>query len=176
MGFSRLIRPVARAAEREGDTMPGDRDAILELGQILRMDLSADFDRALHALRWRHGRELIGVRAVERVSPQQHALAAGVEIRAGIGDLADWQIGVTDAAEDVLILLPEPPRELQPELHRGRVGNRVDRHLHRRGYVYGRLAQNAERQGADAPVGPRLPHRSAGGKVLEGDSDAAVVL
>src|SRR5258708_37175038 len=67
MGFSRFIRPVARAAKREWDAVPGDRDAVLELFEILGVNLGAVLDRALHSLGWRKRRELIGIRSVERV-------------------------------------------------------------------------------------------------------------
>src|SRR5277367_1003094 len=108
MRFSRFIRPIACAPKGERDAVPGDGDAVLELGQILRVDLGAELNRALHSLGWRHRRELVRVRSVERISPEQYAFPPGVEIRAGIRNLADRQIGVTDAAEDVLVLLPEP--------------------------------------------------------------------
>src|SRR3984957_9637297 len=107
--------------------MPGDGNAVLELGQILPVDPGAERDRALHSLGRRHRRELIRVRSVERVSAEQYAFPAGVEIRAGIGDLPDRQIGVADPAKDVLLLLPEPARELQPELYGRRIRNSVDR-------------------------------------------------
>ena len=48
--LSCFIRPVARAAERERNPVPGDRDAVLEFLRILRVDLSAEFDRAAHSL------------------------------------------------------------------------------------------------------------------------------
>ncbi len=176
VGGSRLIRPVARAPERERDPVPGDRNAILELGDILRMDLGAELHRAPDSLGRRHRGELVRVRSVEGVSAEQHALAAGIEIRARIGNLADREIGIADAAEDVLVLLPEPARELQPEFDRRRVGNGVDRRLHRRGHIDRELAQDGERQRAYAPVGFGLPNRSARSEVLECDRHAGFVL
>src|SRR5580700_9564074 len=176
MGFSRLIRPVARAAKGERYAMPGDGNAVLELAQILRVDLGAERDRALHSLGWRHRRELVRVRSIERISAEQHALAARVEIRAGIGNLSNREIGVGDPAKNVLVLLPESTRELQPELHRGSIRNSVDRRLHPRGHVDRDLAQDAQRNRAYAPVGPHFPDRPAAGKVLELDGDAAVIL
>src|SRR3984957_13870075 len=142
MRFSRFIRPVARAAKGERYAMPGDGNAVLELGQILRVDPGAERDRALHSIAWRHRRELVRVRSIERVSAEQYALAARIEIRAGIGNLPDRQIGVTDAAEDVLVLPPEPAGKLQPEFYRGRIRNSVDRRLHRRRHVDRELAQD----------------------------------
>src|SRR3984957_11270977 len=108
MGFSRFIRPVARAAKGERYAMPGDGNAVLELAQKLRVDLSAESNRAPHSLAWRHRRDLVRVRSIERISAEQHAIAARVEIRAGIGNLPNRQIGVGDPAKNVLVLLPEP--------------------------------------------------------------------
>ena len=51
MRASRFIRPVARAPKRERDPVPGDRNPVLELGAILRVDLGAELDRTLKPLR-----------------------------------------------------------------------------------------------------------------------------
>src|SRR5271166_4661419 len=107
MRAARLVGPVAGAAEGEGRAMPCDRYAVLELGAILRVDFGPIFDRALDALGRRHGGELVRVRPAERVGAEQHALPAGVEAAARIGNLPDRQIGVRDPAEDMLVLLPE---------------------------------------------------------------------
>ena len=48
--LARLVGPVGEAALRERHAMPGDGDAVFELGRVLRMDLRAQFDRLAHAL------------------------------------------------------------------------------------------------------------------------------
>ena len=48
---SRLIRPIAGAAEREGHAVSRDRHAVFEPPAILRMNLRAVIDRALDPLR-----------------------------------------------------------------------------------------------------------------------------
>src|SRR5262245_15148797 len=71
---ARLVAPAAEAAVAPRHAMPADRDAVLELRGVLRMDLRALLDRAPHAfLRWHRG-ELVGIPA-EDVGAQEHALA-----------------------------------------------------------------------------------------------------
>ena len=140
------------------------------------MDLGAEFDRPPHPLGRRHCGELVGVGSVPGISAEQHAFAAGVQIRARVGNLPDRQIGVADATENMLVLLPEPARELQSELDHGSVGHGVDRCLHRLRDVDRKLAQDAERQRAHAPVGSRLPSGAAIGEILERDAHSGLVL
>ena len=44
---ARLFRPLPRASQDERRAMPGDGDAGLELGSILRMDLRAAIERCI---------------------------------------------------------------------------------------------------------------------------------
>src|SRR5579863_545977 len=156
--------------------MPGDRYARLELGSILRMDLGAACEGDLDALGRRHRREFVGIRPAEKIGAEQYAPAAKIITGTRIGNLPDRQVGVGDSAENMLVLFPEASPELQSDLDRAGIGNRVDCHLHRAGNVDGDLAQHGQRQGADAPVGLRLLHASSRREVLVRDDDAALVL
>src|SRR5690242_11412386 len=150
--FSRLVRPVPGTPQREGRAMPGDGNAVLELRLVLRMDLGAVVDCAPHALLRRHGREFVGIRSIPGIAAQQNTLAGRVVVSAGIGNLPDRQIGVADAAEDDVVLLPEPALELQADLDRGSVGHGTDRGFHGVADLNIDLAQDSERNGAYAPV------------------------
>src|SRR5581483_2541017 len=77
--LARRFRPFAAAAQRERHAVPCDRDAVLELGLVLRMNLAAELDRARHALIGRHGGELEGIGALEQISAEQDAASALVE-------------------------------------------------------------------------------------------------
>src|SRR6516162_9926570 len=72
---ARRVGPAAAAAEHGGITVPGDRDAVLELLAILRMDLRTVGDRLGDPLGRRERRELEGINAGERIGAEQHRLA-----------------------------------------------------------------------------------------------------
>ena len=171
-----LVGPIAGAAQGEGRTMPGDGDAVFEFVLILRMDLRSEGDRAPDPLGRRQGGELIGVRPVIQVGAQQHALAAGVHAVLRIADSVDRQIGEADAAEDRLILLPEPPFELQPNLDRRGIGHNRHRVLHLVADIGRDLRQHRQRDGADAPVGGLGMRCAARPGVCPGDGHLTLVL
>src|SRR4029077_2019413 len=127
-------------------------NAILEFRRVLRMDLRAIFDGAPDSLLRRHGREFIRVRPVPGVAPEQDALAGRIEVGAGVGNLADRQIGIADAAENEIVLFPEAPLELQADTDGRAMGHRADRRLHETSDIDLDLAEDAERNGAHAPV------------------------
>src|SRR6202790_3140932 len=146
-----FVAPVAGATQCKGYAMPGHRDAVLEFSAVLRMNAGADLDRAGDPLGRRHRGEFVGVGGAE-----QHAPAGAIEAAVRIGDLPDRQIGIADTAIDRLVLLPEPAPELQPDLDRPRIRHGVDRGLHAVADIDRKLAQDRERDGADAPIGPGL--------------------
>ncbi len=128
---ARLIRPLAGASEGERHAMPGDRDARFKLGWILRMNFCAAIEGELDAIGRRHRSEFVRIRPAPGIAAEQHALAAGVKASARIRNLVDGQVRVGNPAEYLLVFLPEATSELQSGLDHGRVGNSVDRRLHR---------------------------------------------
>src|SRR5262245_8052296 len=109
----RLLTPGSRASQGEGDTMPGDGDAVFEFGAVLWVKPGTKFNRTPNPVRRRHRGEFVGVRSLKNIGAQQHPAAIAIEAAARIGDLPDGQIGVADAAVDRFVLLPEPAFELQ---------------------------------------------------------------
>src|ERR1700684_2014369 len=53
-----FLGPHAETAEREGGAVPGDRNTVLELSGVLRMNAAAVLDCLRDSLLRRHGREL----------------------------------------------------------------------------------------------------------------------
>src|SRR4051812_1370591 len=176
----RFLAPISRASQREWDPVPGHGDAVFEFGAVLWMYAPAKFDGARHPVRRRHRGEFVRIRALKDIGAQQYPSAASIEAVARIGDLADRQIRVADAAIDRFVLFPEPALELQPDLDGGRIGHRIDRRLHAGTHVELDLAQNGKRDRADAPVGFRRLRRSrrtgAGFGVHIADGDTAIAL
>src|SRR5262245_5379212 len=99
-----------------------------------------------------------------------------IETRIRIGDLSDRQIGVADSAINRFVFLPEPALELQSDFDRRGIGYRVDRSLHAGAYVDLDLAENGEREGADASVSFCQMCNSGRFDVDVGDGDAAIIL
>src|SRR6516164_8308571 len=66
-----LFGPAAGAAQGKGYPMPGDRDAVLEFGAILRMQAGTEFDGARNPLGGLHRREFIGVGVVVKVGAEK---------------------------------------------------------------------------------------------------------
>ena len=110
-----VLIPDPEAAEREGHTMPGDRDAIVEFAAVLRVDLRAVIERPLDPRVRRHRGELHCVHAPD-IRAEQHALAAVVKSIARVAYVHDRQVGIGDTAVDVIVLFPEAPLELQAHL------------------------------------------------------------
>ncbi len=175
MLFARRVGPVGEAALRERRAVPADDDAVFELRRVLRMDLRANFDGLAYALLRRHRVELVGVRA-PHVAAEQHALAALVHAGHRIADHLDRQVGKADAAVDALVLFPETALELQSELDRRLVRRRLDRRQHRFADLDRNLAQDRQRDRAQAPVGARVLRLAAAPRVDVGHADAALVL
>src|SRR5438105_6125758 len=119
---ARLLAPVAAATERKRHPMPCHGNAVFIFGRILRMDHGAELDRACHPLGRRHCGKFIGAGAVEDISAEQHAAPRTIESGVGIGDLADRQVGIANAAIDRLVLLPESALELEADLDRTCIG------------------------------------------------------
>src|SRR5262245_43306996 len=70
-----IVGPVTRTSKRERRAVPGNGNAVLELILVLRMNEAALLQGARDAFLWRHGRELVRIRAVPCVAAEQHALA-----------------------------------------------------------------------------------------------------
>src|SRR5258705_8302147 len=134
--------------------MPRDRDAIFELGRVLRMDLRTEFDRLAYALLRRQRGEFVRIRAPD-VTTEQHALAGLVHAGHRIADHLDRQIGVADAAVDALVFLPEAALELQADLDRRFVRHGLNRSGHARTDLDRDFAEDRQRNRAQAPVGAR---------------------
>jgi hypothetical protein len=79
------------------------------------------------------------------------------------------------AAIDIVVLFPKAATHLQPDLDLAGIGHGLDGGHHLVGDLGVDLAQDTQRDGADAPVGLGR-RRLAGGGVLPGDGDALVVL
>src|SRR6516164_9921947 len=171
-----LFGPAACAAQGEGHPMPGDRDAVLEFGAILRMQAGTEFDGARNPLGGLHRRKFIGIGVVVKVGAEKDAPARTVESGVWIGDLPNRQIGVADAAVDRFVLLPEAALELQADLDGWRVRHRVDGCFHRAAHIDRDLTQYRKRNRADAPIGSCLQDRRRRFEVGIGDGYAAVVL
>src|ERR1700751_4431622 len=140
------------------------------------MNDRAEFDGAGDPFGRVQRREFKGICAAHDISAQQDSGAVAIEVSVGIGDLWDRQVGVADPAVDRLVLLPEPPLELQSDLHSRSVGNGVDCRLHAAAYTDRNLAKYGERNGADAPS--RFGHARGRWRfrVLVSNRDAAIVL
>src|SRR5258707_4844724 len=124
----------------------------------------------------RHRSEFVCVRTVEKICAQKHTPAGTIEAGVWIGDLPDRQVGVGDAAVDRLVLFPEAALELQADFDGWRVGDGVDGCLHAIADVDRKLAQNGQRNRADAPIGFGLLWRRRSLEIRVGDCDAAVIL
>src|SRR6266700_928136 len=171
-----LLRPQAVTAVGPGNAVPTDRDAVLELLRILRMDLYALAKDLAQTLFRRHGREFKRV-GTEDIAADDHALAGLAVSGGGVTDARDRQIAVGYPAVDMLILLPEFALELQAGLERGSVWYRADRVAHRLTGGHVDLAQNGQRDCADAPVGLGNARRSVDAAgVGIGHRDALVAL
>src|SRR6185369_15042615 len=96
--------------------------------------------------------------------------------RGRVGNARNRQVGVGDAAVDVLVLLPEPPFELQPHLDRRAIGYGIDGGLHLGAYLDVDLTQDRQRDSAQAPIGLFLLQRAAAGLVRERYGHATLVL
>jgi hypothetical protein len=155
--------------------MPGDRDSVGEFRFVLRVDKAAEFDRPPHALFGRHCIELVGEGA-PRVAAEQNGGAVGEKSGRGVADQGDRQVGVTDAAEYGLVLLPEAPLHFQPELHRSLVVHRADDVADFAGEVVVDLSQDRERDGANAVLCRRRLRRSGIVGRFPGDTNASFVL
>src|ERR1700722_11801457 len=99
--------------------MPCNRHAMVEFVAILRMYLRSVFHGSFDAFSGRHRGKLKSARGIESQAigcrskaAEQHTFAGAAVPRAGIGNLADGQIGKRDAAVDRLILLPKSSFEL----------------------------------------------------------------
>src|SRR6266516_6962718 len=172
----RLFGPVAGTAEGKGYAMAGYRDPVVVFFAVLRVKAGAEFAGTGDPFGRRHRREFIGVGAIEQIGAQQHPPATTVEARVRIGDLADRQVGVTDAAIDRLVLLPKTALELQADLDRRDIGHGVDGRLHATTDVDRKLAQDGKRNRTDAPIGLGLLRRRRPLEIGIGDRDATVVL
>src|SRR5439155_21993769 len=120
MLLPRLLAPGSRASQGEGNTMPGDGDAVFELGAVLWMNPGTKFNRTRNPVGRRHRGELVGVRSLKNIGAEQHPAAIAIEAAARVGDLPDRQVGVADAAVDRGGLLPEAAGECQAEFDGGR--------------------------------------------------------
>src|SRR5271163_820524 len=88
---ARFLGPHAETAEREGGAVPGDRNTVLELRGVLRMNAAAVLDCLGDSLLRRHGREL-GRVPPEQIPAEEHALAAREKAVVRIGDVADRKV------------------------------------------------------------------------------------
>ena len=155
-----LLRvPCAKAAIAPRHAMPADADAVLELRRVLRMDLRTHRDDFLQAPRRIH-RGVPERIAGEHIGAEQHALAAQVAAVIRVRNLRDRQVGIADSAVDALVLLPEPAPELQARLQRSVIRQCIDRGLQLCRDPQLELAQDRDRQSADAPVGLRDADRA----------------
>ena len=141
MRRARLLGPHAEASHRERRAVPGDGDAVVEFLRVLRMNLAAVFHGLRHSLLRRHGGELRGVESPE-IPAEQHALAVAEIAAVRVADIADRQIGVGDAAVDLLVLFPEAALELQSDLDGRRVRDRGDGLRHGRAHLHRDLSEN----------------------------------
>src|SRR5579859_6121374 len=98
--------------------MPGNGHAVVELLVVLRMDLAAVLDHLLYPLLRRHRGEFHGAEAPD-ICAQQYPLARALKSGVRISDVHDRQVGVSNAAKNLLVLFPESSLELQPSLDGG---------------------------------------------------------
>ena len=140
------------------------------------MDGGAPFDRLGDALFRRQGAELEAIGVEDRIGAEQHALARAAVVAAWIADIADRQIGRGDAAEDRLVLLPETALKLQADLDAGDIGHRGNRRRHLRTDIHLDLAEDRQRDGAEAPIGARLHGHAARRQIVIGHGDAMRIL
>src|SRR3954469_21673981 len=104
--LARRVGPDAEAAHRERRAVPCDRDAVIELGFVLWMDLRAVVHGRADAFFRAHRSELERLVAPD-IGAEQHAFAAVEAAVRRIADLLDRKIGHRDAAVDALVLFPE---------------------------------------------------------------------
>src|SRR2546430_8809899 len=113
------------------------------------MDPGAIGERLRDPLRRRKRGESIAVNAGRRVGAQQHRPAGVAVTGARVADQADWKIGIADASVDAIVLLPEAALELQADLDRGDIGNRIDSVAKRRAHSHLDLVQDRKWNGEE---------------------------
>src|SRR5690625_3199429 len=166
--------PAGGAAERPGHAVPADGEAGLELLVVLRVHLAAVVKRPLDALFRRHARNLVRDVAAVRVRAEHHTLLFE-EVVVRVGNLGDRQVGARNTTVNAVVFLPEAALELQPHLGGGSVRNAGDCFLESGAEVGADLAEDGQRNRADAVVARRLFHFT-GIEVLVTHAHLTVVL
>src|SRR5438105_15172461 len=108
MLLPRLLAPGSRTSQGEGNTMPGDGDAVFELGAVLRMNPGTKFNRTRNPVGRRDRGEFVGLRSLKNIGAEQHPAALSIEAGAPIGDLPDGAVGRAVGASERLVALREP--------------------------------------------------------------------
>ena len=99
------------------------------------------------------------------IEAEQHALVAEVAPRR-IREVAERQVRVEVTAEDLVVLLPEPPLHLQPHLRARAVRRGLHRRHRLRRQVDVEAAQDRQRQARHAVVGRDFRHRAGLGVLV----------
>ncbi len=118
---------------------------------VLRVNLAALAHHFAQALLGRHGRKFKRIGA-KGIGAQQHTFAGLAIAGRWVADFGNGQVGVGDAAVDVVVLLPELALELQARLERPAVGNSLNGVVHGSAHINVDLAQNGQWNGAQAPI------------------------
>src|SRR5688572_26039983 len=105
--------------------VPGDGEPRLELSAVLRVDAPALLERERQPLGRRALADAARTLVLDVVA--DHDSCAAVEPGRGIDDLRDVLVGTRRAAIDAVVLLPEPPLEVQADLPGGGIRERRDR-------------------------------------------------
>src|SRR6202035_3889222 len=110
------------------------------------------------------------------VSAQEHALAGAVKTRVRIADIGDGQIGVGDAAIDMIVFLPEAALELQADLDGRGIGYRRDGGGQGWSDIHGNLREDGQRNRTKAPIGPSFELGAGRAGVFVHNTHAGIVL
>src|SRR3989440_2180433 len=133
------------------------------------MDAGAICERLRDPLSRRKRGESIALNTGRRVGAQQHRPARVAVTGARVADQANGKVGIADASVDAIVLLPEAALELQADLDRGDIGNRIDSVAKRRAHGHLDLVQDRQWNGAEAPVGGGCQRLARIGGILVDD-------
>src|SRR5215469_1375244 len=123
-----FVGPTPCTAQCEGHAVPSHRYAIHEFLLILRMNLGTLLDCGSDLLLWRQCRKTkIRQTVAIAIAAKQDSGPACEKPGRRITDIGDGLIGVADAAIDIVIFFPEPALELQSNLERRFIRERIDR-------------------------------------------------
>src|SRR5690625_3419174 len=141
---------------------------------VLRVNLTALLERPLDPLLWGHARDVVRDVAAVGVRGEQDALLLEIVV-VGVRNLCDLLVGGGYTAVYAVFFLPEPALELQADFGRRGIGDAADSFAELGAEVCGDLAQDRQRDGADAEIAGRFLGRAAG-QVLVTHPDTVIAL